>query len=360
MKKFLLVVAIILTFSSTAFATFSDMPSNEFYSTAINDLAKDKIINGYEDNTFRPSANITRAEFAKMMATALNLEEVSTQDFNDVSANHWAAKFINSVYTKGLVEGYEDGSFKPEKNITYGEIATILVRAMEKEQTALDTNLTWPDNYFTTAQNLGLFEGWATNDLLAGNNATRENTALMIWNMLNPKDTDDTQTTTDKVNTKLSYAGLVTRLKTRAGIKYVTVDNGEERTEYALPKKSDVPEIGSFIIFQLNSNGEMKLKDETYVSDKSNNVLTVTDIDDKIFVKFAETDKILDLELDKYTVDGKELKISKYNYFILEIEDGEFTSFELTTGTDNLKLKKNDLVKFDKEYNLCYIFRENV
>lgn len=360
MKKFLLVVAVILTFSSTAFATFSDMPSNEIYSTAINDLANNKIINGYEDNTFRPSAKITRAEFTKMIATALNLEETSTQDFNDVSSNYWAAKFINSVYAKGLVEGYEDGSFKPEKNITYGEIATILVRAMEKEQTALDTNLTWPDNYFTTAQNLGLFEGWATNDLLAESDATRENTALMIWNVLNPKDTTDTQTPTDKVNTKLSYAGFVTRLRTRAGIKYVTVDDGEEKTEYALPKKSDVPEVGSFIVFQLNSKGEMKLKDETYVSDKTNNVLTITDIDDKIFVKFAETDKILDLELDKYTVDGKELKISKYNYFILEIEDGEFTSFELTTGTDNLKLKKNDLVKFDKEYNLCYIFRETI
>lgn len=359
MKKILLMIAIILTFSSTAFATFSDMPSNQIYSTAINDLANDKIISGYEDNTFRPSEKITRAEFSKLMATALKLEDVSTNSFNDVSEDHWAIKFINSIHAKDLIEGYEDGSFKPEKNITYGEIATILVRAMEKDQVAKDTNLSWPDNYFTTAQNLGLFEGWATNDLLANCDATRENTALMIWNMLNVSKAE-TEKPTDKVNTKLSYAGFVTRLKTRAGIKYVTIDNGDEKTEYALPKKSDVPEIGSFIIFQLNSNGEMKLKDETYVSDKTNNVLTVTDIDDKIFVKFAETNEILDLELDKYTVDGKELKISKYNYFVLEIEDGEFTSFELTTGTDNLKLKKNDLVKFDKKYNLCYIFRENV
>lgn len=356
MKKILLLIAIILTFSNTALATFSDMPTDEIYSTAINKLVDEKVINGYEDNTFRPTNKITRAEFAKMLVTANDISETTDKTFFDVPDDHWAKEFIQSIYASELVEGYEDGSFKPDKNITYGELSTILVRAMGYEEKVKEIKLMWPLNYIHVAESLGLFQGWNTNDLIAENSATRANTALMIYNMLNIQNNTEEETT-NKGDTKTAYAGFVVGRKTRAGIKYITTDNNNEQIEYALPNKSAFPEIGSFVIYQLNSKGELKLRREVLFDDKNENSLLVTDVDD-IFVEFKDVEKVLDLELDTYTLDGKELKLDKYNYFIIEFEEDEFTSFELMQNKEKLKLKENDLVKFDKELNVCYIFRE--
>lgn len=356
MKKILLLIAIILTFSNTALATFSDMPTDEIYSTAINKLIDEKVINGYEDNTFRPEAKITRAEFSKMIVTAIDISETTENTFSDVTDDHWAAEYINSVYAGGLVEGYEDGSFKPEKNITYGELATILVRAMGYEEKVKENKLIWPLNYMHVAESLGLFQGWKTNDLIAENPATRANTALMIYNMLSLQNNSEEETT-NKVDTKTAYAGLVVARKTRAGIKYITIDNGYEEIEYELPSKAEFPELESFIIYQLKSDGTLNLRQETLLAEKDEDALLVNDVDG-VFIEFEGIEKVLDLELDAYVLNEKELKLDKYNYFILEIEDDEFTSFELVTNKEKLKIKENDLVKFDKELNVCYIFRE--
>lgn len=356
MKKILFLIAIFLTFSSTALATFSDMPTDETYSAAINKLIDEKVINGYEDNTFRPTNKITRAEFAKMMVTATDVSETTDKTFTDVSDNHWAAEHINSVYASGLVEGYEDGTFKPEKNITYGELSTILVRAMGYEEKVKENKLIWPLNYMHVAESLGLFQGWKTNDLIAENPATRANTALMIYNMLNIQNNTEEETT-NKVDTKTAYAGFVVGRKTRAGIKYITIDNGYKEIECELSSKTEFPELESFIIYQLKSDGKLNLRQEILLDDKNENTLLVKDVED-IFIEFDGIDKVLDLELDTYVLNEKEFKLNKYNYFILEIEDDEFTSFELVTSIKDLKLKTDDKVKFDNKLNVCYIFRE--
>lgn len=356
MKKILILLAFILTVSSTSFATFSDMVKNETYVTAINNLVDKKIINGYEDNTFRPNGKITRAEFSKMIVLAKNISVSKENNFSDVATNHWAKEYINSLYNSNLITGYEDGTFKPEKNITYGEMATILVRAMELEKEAQKLNVAWPLDYFSVATKVGLFEGWNTNDLVPENPATRANTALMIWNMLKIESTIDAEVS-QEINTKLSYSGLVTGTKIRAGINYITVDNGYEELEYELPSKTTPPEIGSFIIHQLASDGKLKLIKEISLDDKESDTLLVEKID-KDFIKFKDVDKELDSMLENYELDSKKIKIQKINYFVLEFEDDEFTSFELTRGIEKLKFEKNDLVKFDEKLNVCYIFRE--
>ncbi|MBO5178940.1 MAG: S-layer homology domain-containing protein [Clostridia bacterium] len=356
MKKILFLIAIILTFSSTALAAFSDMPTNEIYSTAINELVNEKVINGYEDNTFRPETKITRAEFSKMIVLANDISETKENTFSDVPTNHWATKYINSVYASKLVEGYEDGTFKPEKNITYGEISTILVRVMGYEEKVKENKLIWPLNYMHVAESLGLFQGWNTNDLLAENPATRANTALMIYNMLNAQNQHE-EDSSEKIDTKKAYAGFVIGRKTRAGIKYITIDNGYEEIEYELSSKAEFPELESFIIYQLKSDGKLNLRKEILLADKDEDSLLVKDVEE-IFIEFEGIEKVLDLELDIYVLNEKEIKLNKYNYFILEIEDDEFTSFELVTDKEKLKLKKDDKVKFDNKLNVCYIFRE--
>lgn len=84
---------------------------------------------GYEDNTFRPEAKITRAEAATAIARAAKIEmmEGGQAAFGDVSG-HWAKGYINAAAVLNIVNGYEDGSFRPDENITRAEFAKIIAK----------------------------------------------------------------------------------------------------------------------------------------------------------------------------------------------------------------------------------------
>ena len=105
---------------------FSDVPSDAWYSLAVSTLADLGIITGYPDGTFRPDSTITRAEFATMASRFDNLEDTSGNIFSDVPSTHWAAKYINSAYAKGWVNGYPDGTFNPDGTISRAEVVTIV------------------------------------------------------------------------------------------------------------------------------------------------------------------------------------------------------------------------------------------
>jgi hypothetical protein len=90
---------------------------------------------GYPDNTFRPARNMTRAEFATLAAHFDNLTLTSTNDFTDVPASHWAVKYITSAAAKGWIVGYDEGgvkTFKPEANITRAEVVTLVGRMLNR------------------------------------------------------------------------------------------------------------------------------------------------------------------------------------------------------------------------------------
>ncbi|MGI5891023.1 MAG: S-layer homology domain-containing protein, partial [Tissierellia bacterium] len=105
------------------------------------------IISGYPDGTFRPSAPITRAEFATIAAKFDNLDLGIPSKFTDI-AGHWAERYITSAENKGWVQGYPDMTFKPEQDITRAEAMTlinnVLERAVPKENIHPDA-IFWPD-----------------------------------------------------------------------------------------------------------------------------------------------------------------------------------------------------------------------
>jgi len=105
---------------------FNDVDDDEWFAPAINRLAELGIILGYANGSFRPNAPITRAEFATIAARFDNLSPVDGIVFDDVSENHWAIDFIHSAYAAGWVDGYEDGTFLPEKNISRAEVVKIV------------------------------------------------------------------------------------------------------------------------------------------------------------------------------------------------------------------------------------------
>ena len=112
---------------------FSDVDADAWYGQSVLYLAENGIIQGYSDGTFRPNEPITRAEFATLASKFDSLDKLETALFNDVSESHWAFSFINSANAKGWVSGFPDGTFKPEDKITRAQVVTIVNRMLKRK-----------------------------------------------------------------------------------------------------------------------------------------------------------------------------------------------------------------------------------
>ncbi len=133
---------------------FKDVTEGKWYNTAVSTMVKLGIVNGRRIDKFDPNANITRAEFAAICARFDNSEYEIADNFTDVSG-HWAEAEIHEAAAHGWIRGYEDGSFKPNKQITRAEAMTMINRVLnrvpEKATDLLDGMTVWPDNSDKTA-----------------------------------------------------------------------------------------------------------------------------------------------------------------------------------------------------------------
>ena len=164
---------------------YKDISNDRWSNNAISTMTNANIIYGYEDNTFRPSNAITRAEFAAIAARFDSDEYTGEDKFRDISG-HWAAEYINRASEKGWISGYEDGTFRPEQYITRAEAMTLinllLERVVESDKIHSDA-IFWPDNksdmwYYTAVEE-------ATNS----HKYTRENTKYETWTEIDqPRD----------------------------------------------------------------------------------------------------------------------------------------------------------------------------
>lgn len=128
---------------------YSDVSGTAWYAAAVSTLSKMGVISGYPDDTFRPNAPITRAEFAAMIARFDETAKSADTPFTDISG-HWAENAIGKAYGNGWVEGSSKTVFCPESNLTRAETATLLNRVLhrlpEKESDLLANQIAWPDN----------------------------------------------------------------------------------------------------------------------------------------------------------------------------------------------------------------------
>lgn len=133
---------------------FSDVLPNDWYNNAVSTMVNMGIIQGYEDGTFRPNANITRAEFAAIAARFMaSGYEVEDDLFGDIAA-HWARESINDAAMAGWINGYEDGTFRPDAAITRAEAVTMANNVLGRKPDAdhmLDSMIKWTDNMDTSA-----------------------------------------------------------------------------------------------------------------------------------------------------------------------------------------------------------------
>ena len=134
--------------------TFSDVNADLWCNTAISTMTKLGIVHGRTATTFDPNAFITRAEFAAIAARFDKSSVSQLANFSDISG-HWAALEISKAAANGWVNGYSDGTFKPDRNITRAEamalINRVLNRVPETVNDLLPDMVTWPDNMNTSA-----------------------------------------------------------------------------------------------------------------------------------------------------------------------------------------------------------------
>ncbi|MEC1718793.1 S-layer homology domain-containing protein [Schinkia azotoformans] len=121
---------------SHAATAFKDISTGVFYEKAVYSLSDKGVIGGYSDGTFKPDKAVTRAEAAKMIAFDLGLgKPVGTSaNFSDVKKEDWFYEPVTALTQAGGISGYEDGTFKPNKTITRAEMASMLVKAFSIEE----------------------------------------------------------------------------------------------------------------------------------------------------------------------------------------------------------------------------------
>ncbi|GBF75543.1 hypothetical protein PA598K_03960 [Paenibacillus sp. 598K] len=111
---------------------FTDVESTRWYADAIGYMEQYGIITGYADGTFKPDAQITRAEFAAIASRFDKLVAGESGMFSDVPADYWATEYISSAAAKGWIQGYPDGTFKPGNAISRAEVVSLVNRMLER------------------------------------------------------------------------------------------------------------------------------------------------------------------------------------------------------------------------------------
>jgi hypothetical protein len=125
--------------NAPATSTFADVAAGKWYSQAVAYLADKGILTGYEDGSFKPDSPITRAEFAAIISRFDESEGTDlAAKFSDVSGSHWAFAFIGNAADKGWMSGYPDGTFKPQNAITRAEAVTAINNMLVRDLSSAD------------------------------------------------------------------------------------------------------------------------------------------------------------------------------------------------------------------------------
>lgn len=171
-----------LIFSSGASASaFSDV-TDPGLAEAVAVLSGLGVVDGYSDGGFHPDDALTRAQFCKLIVTAIGKADKASSSgyralFSDLPTSHWAVGYVNLAYDQGLISGYGDGAFGPEDPVDLSQAVTIVLKALG--YTTADIGPFWPEDYLAKAADLGLSGG-----ISSAGSLTRGEAALLLYAML--------------------------------------------------------------------------------------------------------------------------------------------------------------------------------
>lgn len=176
---------------------FNDISDVEWARTAIDDLVKRKILQGKESTKFCPNDNITRAEFVKMLSEVFGYVDASaTCNFTDVPKDYWGYPYIAGTAANGIIKGVSDSEFGAENTITREDIVTLIYRAIiqqghlynipsvKNEFADFDKVSDYAQNAVLMMQKMELISGYEDQTFRPQENATRAETAVMIYQLI--------------------------------------------------------------------------------------------------------------------------------------------------------------------------------
>ena len=208
---------------------FPDVPNDYWAYQDIHQLTQSGAIAGYEDGTFKPESNISRAEFSRILGQALGLTTVHGNAFNDTQG-YWAQHDIYTLVANNIIKVSDYGTnYSPATNITRGEIAVMMVRSLNLEQEALalsgqktsfiddGTIADYLKGYIVLAKDLGLISGYPDGSFQPASHASRAEASSMIIRLINqtssptpvPPETDNGNQAVTKNGVTLQTSQLV-------------------------------------------------------------------------------------------------------------------------------------------------------
>ena len=337
------VIALALSVGSAAMAapSFTDVAETASYAQAVNTLAALGVIAGYEDGTFKPDSNITRAEVATMVVAALNRSADAegakgTTKFDDVNtdAKAWASGFVNIGVSEGFISGYDDGSFKPDNNVTYAEMVSMLVRVAGYGRYAEYLG-GWPNGYLSVGNDKGVTKGVSAGADVA---VTRAQVAQMIYNTL--MDVPVVESTTLTTDSNGNLVPEMTIMDGKGDNDYKTlltekhnayyVEGSVTKTNRTNPTECDADEVEFTIEYTENyddsdiviKKGDDKTSAEyvyvgetdaaNYLFTYASAIIKIDDNDDATLVSFVPSGKNDIVSLDTTLIDDEDYE-SGYN-----------------------------------------------
>ncbi|MGN0711810.1 MAG: S-layer homology domain-containing protein [Anaerovoracaceae bacterium] len=302
MKKvlsFVLVLALVLSSFSMAFA--GETVTNYTQLTDIDGIANEEavevcnnlgIVTGNPDGTFQPEKAVNRAEFAAMITRALGIPEsalagYATTSFKDTNGYGWAVPYLAFCESKGIMLGDGAGNAMPGRTINTNEAVTMILRAIGYTANSAELVGTWPSNYVTKAQDLGIYD-----DVAAVSSVDKANAAQMIYNALtvdkvavnSDGKTEYVKAADGKVANMLT-AGLNCSLDT-AGAD----DNGRKVVVYTDDAVMNImPHVGEYAKVYLN---------------KDDDVIAIADVDSEVITGTFKTNEDASASLNGVTFYG--------------------------------------------------------
>lgn len=114
---------------------FGDVLTGAWYAPYVAAAKKNSVVNGYSDGSFKPNATVNRAEALKILlaAAGFDVEEAITESFPDTIADAWYMKYVNYAAKNGIVGGYSNGNFGPSNNITRAEVSKVIIKILDMQ-----------------------------------------------------------------------------------------------------------------------------------------------------------------------------------------------------------------------------------
>ena len=253
-----MVLTMILSFFSTnVFASGSDIKGH-WAEKEISEWVEKGLIGGYKNGSFKPDASISRAEFIALVNRAFKFTESSETGFNDVSSKDWYYSEVLKAKAAGYISGYQDGTIKPKNYINRQEVAAILSRLLEIENSESgveqfkdkDSFPQWSKGVVGGIVAQGLMKGFNDGTFKPLNNTTRAEAVVILNRALNGID----QTVSEKVYDTAGTYGPADGLETVKGNVVITASDVTLRNMVIEGDLTITEEVG---------NGEVYLKGAT-------------------------------------------------------------------------------------------------